>query len=269
MDSILSSYGSPFLAAIAIGLSCGTGCSPLISLFLASFIMGNSGSVKKGLLSFFYFFMGKTSVVVILAFLSALFGNAVFNADSSFFGFNFKVVLDIFLIITGVVLLLKIFFHRAGSGSQIGHCSQTKKSIKVHSEELGDKDQTEGLQVGQCSEARVSASCNLCTRKGKTIKDNTGFAVFFAGAAYGITPCAPLLMILVLASLSGPAASIPISFVFSISTALSPLIVLSAIAGLFSKKMHDEIPQFIKLFRIIAYISFIILGSISMIFHLK
>lgn len=240
MDSLLSSYGSPFLAAIAIGLSCGTGCSPLISLFLASFIMGNSGSVKKGLLSFFYFFTGKTSVVVVLAFLSAIFGSAVFNEDSSFLDFNLKLVFDIFLITTGVVLLLKILFYNKGTCEEVKYCGE-----------------------------KPFVSCGLCDSKGKTIRDKTGFAVFLAGVAYGVTPCAPLLMILILASMSKPTTSIPISILFSVSTAISPLIVLSAMAGFFSKKMHEEIPQFIKLFRIIAYVIFILSGIISLIFHLK
>lgn len=229
MESILSNYSSPFLAAIAIGLSCGTGCSPIISLFLTTYIMGNSGNVKRGLLSFFYFFLGKTSVIVVLAFLSAIVGSTVLGKDGNLLGFNLKIVLDVFLILTGLILTLKMFFSKNKEG---------------------------------CT------SCDSCGGKEKDIKNRSGLAVFFIGAAYGITPCAPLLMILVLASLTSPITSVPISVLFSITSSISPLILLAAMAGFFSKKMHDEIPQFIKLFQLLSFIIFIVAGSVSLYFHL-
>lgn len=229
MESLLSNYSSPFLAALAIGLSCGTGCSPVIGLFLTTYIMGNSGNVKKGLLAFFYFFLGKTSVIVVLAFLSALFGSTVLGKDGNLLGFNLKIVLDIFLILTGLILALKMLFPKKKEG---------------------------------CT------SCNSCSGREKDIKNKNGFAVFFIGAAYGITPCAPLLMVLVLASLTSPVTSVPISVIFSTASSISPLILLAAMAGFFSKKMHDEIPQFIKLFQLLSFIIFIVAGSVSLYFHL-
>lgn len=231
MESIFLNYSSPFLAAIAIGFSCGTGCSPVISLFLTTHIMGNSSNVRKGLLSFFHFFLGKTSICVILAFLSALFGSAILGNNVETLGFDLKLILDIFLIIAGLVPILRML------------TSKKKHTCKT------------------CNQS--------CDSHDKPLNSNRGFTLFGIGAAYGITPCAPLLMVLFLASLNSPLRSLPISILFSIASSISPLILLSALAGFFSKKMYAEIPQFINIFQFISFIIFIAAGSISLFYHLK
>lgn len=231
MGTTFSDYGSPFLAAIVIGLSCGTGCSPIISVFMTSFVMGNSNSVKKGLLSFLYFFLGKTAVVIVLAFLSALFGSAILGKSGKLLGFDLKLVLDIFLILTGLILALKMLVQKKKDG-----CKECSSCGSIH---------------------------------GKLEKDKKGLAVFAIGAAYGITPCAPLLLVLALASLGSPLSSFPLSVLFSIASSISPLILLAAMAGFFSKKMHEEIPQFIKYFQLISFMVFIFAGSISLFAHIS
>ncbi|KNY28147.1 sulfite exporter TauE/SafE family protein [Pseudobacteroides cellulosolvens] len=240
MDNILSNYASPFLTAIAVGFSCGAGCSPVVALFLTTYIMGNSKNVKKGLLSFLYFFFGKTSVIIILALLSALFGGAVLGDSGKLAGISTTLVLDIFLILTGLILAVKTLIPKKKSG-----CSDS------------------------CGKNSLSSGCNSCKSHLNPPKSKNGFAVFAIGAAYGITPCPPLLMVLALASLAGAFSSIAIASLFSIASSVSPLIVLAALAGFFSKKMHNEIPELIKVFQLLSFVVFIIAGIISLYLHLS
>ena len=59
-------------AAVSVGLGCGTCCSPIISSFLSIYVVSHSNGVKKGVLSFLSFFIGKMLIVSSLCMISAL-----------------------------------------------------------------------------------------------------------------------------------------------------------------------------------------------------
>ena len=78
--------------------------------------------------------------------------------------------------------------------------------------------------------------------------------MFAAGLTYGMTPCAPLLLMigycftlpLPLAGVTGAA--------FSLSSMVSPALLLVVVTGALSKKMGKEIPDAVKWFRLASYV---------------
>lgn len=102
--------------------------------------------------------------------------------------------------------------------------------------------------------------CKGCTNCNKKHNTNTNhIPLFLAGIAYGITPCAPLLLII------GYTCTIPVlyagitSLVFGISTLVGPIILLAVLTGALSKKIKEEIPDFLKWFRLISYMLLILI----------
>jgi hypothetical protein len=112
MANTLVSCGNPIMAALAVGFSCGTVCSPLVNLFLTTYAMGRFNNMRQGMRAFGYFWGGKTAIVVGSAFLSAILGKAIIGRNGKIFSFNSSLILDICMILTGVLLLAGMFFGR-------------------------------------------------------------------------------------------------------------------------------------------------------------
>jgi len=83
-----------------------------------------------------------------------------------------------------------------------------------------------------------------------------------AGLTYGFMPCAPLLLLVgysytlpvILAGVTGIA--------FSLTSMASTLLLLTVIIRTLSEKMHQEIPNFIKWFRLGTYLLLVVMPFI-------
>jgi len=87
------------------------------------------------------------------------------------------------------------------------------------------------------------------------------------GMAFAMIPCPPMGVIL-LYSLEMPSvisSSIMMSL-FGIGTVVSPLVIISALAGWFSKKMKSEVPQYRMMFQRLSGVILILLGGLPVIF---
>jgi hypothetical protein len=230
MVNPLSSYGNPVIAAVAIGLSCGTACSPLVNLFLTTYTMGRFNSLQRGLQAFGYFWLGKTAVVSVLVFLSALFGRTVFSQSRRIASIDPRLIMDGCLILTGSCLLAGMFWQRRKAG---------------------------------CRSCGASSQCVVLPNE-KTEK----LPLVAMGAAYGLTPCSPLLLLLIMAAMLPPPQAILAGLVFTIANSVSPLLILTVLAGLISQKMQREIPQLMRVFQINVFSLFIIVGCCSLLSHL-
>jgi len=96
--------------------------------------------------------------------------------------------------------------------------------------------------------------CGGCKECGKK-EGKSGFAAMFvAGVSYGMTPCAPLLLMVGYCfTLPVPAAGVT-GIAFSLASMVSPVLLLVVVTGALSKKMKKEIPDAVKWFRLASYV---------------
>jgi len=90
--------------------------------------------------------------------------------------------------------------------------------------------------------------------------------LFIMGMAFATIPCPPMVIVL-LYSLQMPSviSSSILMALFGIGTAVSPLVIISALAGWFSKKIKAEVPQYRMLFQRLSGMILILLGGFSAI----
>ena len=109
------------------------------------------------------------------------------------------------------------------------------------------------------SELKKQKKCGGC--KGCGEKDGRSGIVpmLAAGLTYGMTPCAPLLLMIGYCfTLSVPLA-VMTGIVFSLSSMVSPVLLLVVVTGTLSKKMKREIPDAVKWFRLASYVLLMIM----------
>ncbi len=203
--------------AVSVGLGCGTCCSPIISTFLSSYVISHSTGVKKGVLSFVGFFMGKVASVSLLCTVSAIVSSCFISEDGYIGSFNLRLFSQVAMSGIGVILIIRFF-------------TEMKKQKK----------------------------CSGCKECGK-IGDTSGvIPLFAAGFTYGMTPCAPLLLMMGYCfALPIPLAGIT-GIVFGLSSMVSPALLLIAVTGALSAKMRREIPNMVRWFRLASYVLLIV-----------
>lgn len=202
--------------AVTVGLGCGTCCSPIISTFLSTYVLSHANGVKKGVLSFVSFFLGKLISMTFLCAVAAMISKQFLTADGYIGSFNLRLAAQISMSAIGISMAVKWILENTRS--------QKQKECK---------------------------GCQSCGKQ----KGKAGFwPMLGAGLTYGFTPCAPLLMMIgysftlpvILAGATG--------IVFGLSSMMSPVLLLAVITGALSKRMQKEIPHFMKWFRLASYL---------------
>lgn len=85
--------------------------------------------------------------------------------------------------------------------------------------------------------------------------------LWLAGIAFALTPCPPMLALLACAANAGsPALGAGIMLLFGLGTALSPLLLISVLAGHCSGRLRRLAPQHTLLFRRTASLTLVALG---------
>ena len=85
------------------------------------------------------------------------------------------------------------------------------------------------------------------------------------GIGYGISPCAPLIL------MTGYAATLPLGFaalmgaVFAAASTVSPILFMLLISGVLAVKMYKGIPQYLTWFRLACYIMLIVLFAVGIL----
>lgn len=102
-------------------------------------------------------------------------------------------------------------------------------------------------------EMKEQKKCENCKGCGKQEGKSGFLPMLMAGLTYGVTPCAPLLLMI------GYCFILPVSLagmtgiVFSLSSMVSPVLLLVIVTGVLSKRMGREIPDAVKWFRLASY----------------
>lgn len=204
----------------SIGLGCGTCCSPAIGVFLSTYIVSHSQNMKKAFITFFSFFFGKILSVISFCMISSYLGNKFLFKDGHIGSIDLSKVMSITFIVLGSFLIVKYFYNRQKSDRSCKSCS------------------------GSC---------------GSNLK-NKDWPPLIIGIAYGLTPCAPLLLIIGYASTISITNAILLGLCFSMASIISPMIVVVLLAGIISNNLYEELPKYIDLFKLMCYGVLIFIG---------
>lgn len=110
------------------------------------------------------------------------------------------------------------------------------------------------LTVRWFLELKRQKKCGGCKECKKTVGKSGFVPMLAAGLTYGMTPCAPLLLMIGYCfTLSVSLAGVT-GVAFSLSSMVSPLLLLVVVTGALSKKMRKEIPNAVKWFRLASYV---------------
>ena len=101
--------------AVTVGLGCGTCCSPIISAFLSTYVVSHANGVKKGVLSFISFFLGKLISVSFLCIVAALISRQFIDASGYIGSFNLRLAAQITMSCIGLAMAAKWFFENMGN----------------------------------------------------------------------------------------------------------------------------------------------------------
>ena len=215
--------------AASVGMGCGTCCGSGISAALYGYLTTHARDFKQSLRAFLDFFLGKALAVVALCCLAALLGRSVLDSDGRLFGLRIAVIVDALMIGMGLWLLVgwlrERFGHRACHSC--GHCNPEDKP---------DWDTQKPSRV----------------------------ALLGMGFGYGVSPCAPLIL------MTGYAATLPVGYaaalggVFAAASTVSPALLLLVLSGVLAGKMRKEIPAYLTWFRLGCYILLIVLFAVSL-----
>ena len=102
--------------------------------------------------------------------------------------------------------------------------------------------------------ARERKGCKGCKHCHGVEKSLPAFAV---GAAYGASPCAPLLMVLGYAALLSLPGALALGTVFALSSALVPSLLTLAVAGTLSGRIVGELGKVLPWFQLFVYLLFL------------
>ena len=103
------------------------------------------------------------------------------------------------------------------------------------------------LIVGWFRERKGCAGCRHC---GGGLKAVPSFAV---GMAYGLSPCAPLLMVLGYAAALTVPAALMLGTVFALASSLVPALLILALAGALSTKITAQLGRALPRFQLAVY----------------
>ena len=218
-------------AACSVGMGCGTCCGSGISAFLAGYMMTHAENFKEALGGFLKFYLGKILAVVSICLMTSLAGSRLLSNEGYLGQIPLAKVIDLCMIAVAFWMLYDLLLEKSGRKT-CAHCSRA-----------GAEEETNTVM-------RTPDTQNFK-------KKISGAAVFLMGAGYGITPCAPLILI------AGYCASMPFAYaaivgaVFAAASAVSPMLILLLISGVLAGRMYLEIPKYLDYFRFACYLGVI------------
>lgn len=170
--------------------------------------------------------------------------NGVKKGILSFVSFFFGKMLSISLLCTVSALISRQFISESGyiGSFNLRLFSQAAMSV------IGAV-----MVIRWFLELKKQKKCGGC--KGcKTEDGKSGFVpMLMAGVIYGMTPCAPLLLMIGYCFTLSTSLAGMTSIAFSLSSMVSPALLLVVVTGALSKKMGKEIPDAVKWFRLASY----------------
>ena len=225
--------------AVSVGMGCGTCCGSSMGVILSGYLMTHAKNFGESFMGFLAFYLGKITAVMALCGMAAYVGEQIMDAEGYIGAIPVEKMLDVMMVAMAVWFILKWF-----------------KDIKGESEK-------QSCSCSNCSHVLENKSeCNngMPYKINENITSNKPniIALWLMGAGYGISPCAPLIMML------GYSVTLPIWIgaavggVFAMVSAISPMLILLLLSGVLAGKAYMEMPRYLKWFRLFCYILMIV-----------
>lgn len=211
-----------FASVLFMGFTCSMGCGTVNTPFLLGSLLGEGSEISKSRKAIALFSLGKITSLMIMGFLSAVFGNIVLTY-----------VETLYPDATIWVIRITTFYF----GAKILH--QT-----IQAEILAKKN---GENVG-CS------SCSSCASKGGCPslqkKDKLPKSFFFAGLLYAMIPCGPLLTTLTYASTMNVILAMVLLGLFGVVNSIIPVFCFASLVGMANSEFTKNSENFLKYIKI-------------------
>jgi len=220
-----------YLLALTLGLSCGAGCGSVVTPFMTSYVIGRQKNKKEVFKSMLIFSLGKILIMMILGGLTAAIGQNMIELLGGYVPFHLNYLFNGVMVLFGIYLVYS--------------------SLKVRKSCKG------------CSANAVEIEVSGQGYNKKSIREY--IALFVSGVVYGITPCAPLGIMLATVMGKGMAGGALLLGFFGSITCLSPALIQIFIAGLIIPKMKQEIPLKIHWISFVSGCIMIFLGALPWI----
>ena len=245
------------VAAGGLGLGCGTCCGSGVSTVFTGYLMTHAGSFRGALGGFVRFCMGKILAVVSICIATSIAGSRLLDEEGCIGSIPVMKVVDLCMIAMALWMLYDLWREKSGRKT-CAHCEHAGRH-RGGQEEIGagkgpSKPGADRPDPGR----KLSGSDPGGKRSGSDPgRKLSGPAAFLMGAGYGITPCAPLILV------AGYCASMPlmsaafVGAVFAAASVVSPMLILLLISGVLAGRMYREIPKYMDWFRAACYFGMI------------
>lgn len=269
------------------GLGCGTACGSGMGVFLSGYLASHAKGTRDSLRGFLLFYLGKILAVAGICLSSSILGRAILDETWTAGAWPLSRAADALMVGLGVFLVIQWFREKRSPHHSCRTCSMRHLHQKTpvkgvessvpHSamgrnERIADSQRNESADQNSYSPHffETQAACNTDSQgnpyAGEDKKSRIRpLTLVGAGAGYGLTPCAPLILMAGYAASLSPANALISGSAFAASSALSPLLILAVLSGVLSGKLKKEIPQYLDWFRLGAYLILIVIFAADMI----
>ena len=213
--------------AASVGMGCGTCCGSGMGVVLSGYLMTHAKNFAASLRGFLVFYLGKIMAVMVLCGAASLAGSRIIREDGMILGVPVRALVDTVMLCMGIWFLIRWLLEQKGRAA-CRHCGH------------GESAET--------SDGKISLP-----------------ALWSMGVGYGISPCAPLLVMAGYAAMLPLGAALAAGGVFAVCSAVSPMLILLLVTGVLSGRMYREIPQYLRWFRLGCYGLVIVFFAIDLI----
>ena len=226
----ISLFFESITTAASVGMGCGTCCGSGISAALYGYLTTHTQNVRQSARAFFDFFFGKFIAVILLCCTASVLGGKILDENGRLLGVKVAVIVDAVMLLMGIRFLAGWISERRGRHK----CKSCKACSQGKAEVLTEEKAHHGALISM-------------------------------GFGYGISPCAPLLLI------TGYAATLPLGLaavlgaVFAGASTISPALLMMLLSGALAGRMRKEIPQYITWFRLGCYLLLTVIFAIALI----
>lgn len=113
-------------------------------------------------------------------------------------------------------------------------------------------------------EARGCAHCHGCGKTSSGARFGT-LPSLFVGFGYGITPCAPLMLVAGYAAAFNLLRAAMLGVVFSAASSLTPMLLIAVVSGFLSGKIENQLGKALRYLRLALYVAFLGIAIFSLV----